>query len=651
VLGQTDATVASPRVAFAVNCAAQGKVECSRREADLRAKIATSEHTPTARKPGKKDEGSIRHATPNSQPKRAPPITTSAADSTTRSTDHQVHPPENHDPNSSFLPSPHYPGVRKMAITERISQPYNLDLQFRGFIEGLTYIDRKTQQQLCHYFGGIPYALPPVGPFRFKKPRALPACYRYGTRANPGRFTGGCSMCPQPGCDPSQWDEDCLQMNVWIPAGNSPSTGWPVLFWIHGGFLQFGEPGSLDPCAMLSETACKAIIVAPGYRLNIFGFLASPELLDASCDIDANNGFWDQRAALEWTWQNINFFGGDASNITIGGYSAGSHSTFQQLAYDLGVPDAKAIARRALMLSNGPGMQPKSMPDAQVQFDEFTAALQIPASMTPAEKLATLRSLAPKTLIEATHSMKYHQFRGVTDGAFIRHGLLAELDTGLFAERMKRRDVKLIMGECRDEHFVYGTWHTPSNSYESLFERLQADYPLAASKALMEHYFPGRNLPPRFHNWQDAFGHVYADIQIHHLERGMAHALVAHGAAHLLYRYRMEWRAQCCDKNWAPEVGVTHGTDMASVWFWGDGERLSTKEKVIVRSAFHDLFACFVKGEAVEWGTERDAMLLRTLKPDGKVEIEEDTRLEEGLKVWEVLRKVGATGSSVVSKL
>jgi carboxylesterase type B len=439
-------------------------------------------------------------------------------------------------------------------------------------------------------------------------------------------------------------------MNIWIPSGNAPSTGWPVLYWIHGGFLQFGEPGSLDPCAMLSETACKCIIVAPGYRLNIFGFLASPELLDAGCDIDANNGFWDQRLALEWTWQNISYFGGDASNITIGGYSAGSHSTFHQLAYDLGVPDDKAIARRALMLSNGPGMQPKSMEDAQLQFDELAEALQIPLTMTPAEKLSTLRALGPKALIDATNNMKYHQFRGVTDGLFIRHGLLNELDTGLFAERMKCREMKLIMGECRDEHHVYGEWRKPANSYESVFYRLQADYPLAACKALMEHYFPERHLPIRYKNWQDAFGHVYADIQIHHLERGMAAALVMHGGDELLYRYRVEWRAQCCDRNWPPEMGVTHGTDMASIWFWGNGERLSNKEKTLVSEAFHEQFARFINGQEVEWGTD-DAMQLRTLKRDGTVKVEDDRWLEEGLKVWDVLRKVGATGNPMIPKL
>jgi carboxylesterase type B len=110
------------------------------------------------------------------------------------------------------------------------SQPYRVDLQFRGHVEGLTYID-KDSKPLCHYFGGVPYALPPLGPFRFQKPRGLPTCYRYGTRVNPARFTGCCGVCPQPGVgetlddSASGWDEDCLQSNVWVPIGDPPAGG------------------------------------------------------------------------------------------------------------------------------------------------------------------------------------------------------------------------------------------------------------------------------------------------------------------------------------------------------------------------------------------------------------------------------------------
>jgi hypothetical protein len=106
------------------------------------------------------------------------------------------------------------------------SQPYYCDLQFRGFIEGLTYIDNDSKPA-CHFFGGVPYALPPL---RFNRPRSLPPCYRYGTKANPARFTRGCGICPQPSfnakkLDEISWDEDCLQSNIWIPTGVAPAEG------------------------------------------------------------------------------------------------------------------------------------------------------------------------------------------------------------------------------------------------------------------------------------------------------------------------------------------------------------------------------------------------------------------------------------------
>lgn len=108
------------------------------------------------------------------------------------------------------------------------SRPYHVDLQFRGHVEGLTYLDQDAKA-LCHLFGGVPYALPALGPFRFQKPRSLPTCYRYGTKVNPARFTGGCGLCPQPGAGEKlhdgTWDEDCLQSNVWVPAGRSPPEG------------------------------------------------------------------------------------------------------------------------------------------------------------------------------------------------------------------------------------------------------------------------------------------------------------------------------------------------------------------------------------------------------------------------------------------
>lgn len=421
------------------------------------------------------------------------------------------------------------------------------------------------------------------------------------------------------------------------------------MFYIHGGFLQFGTPNDMDMRAFLSDSPTRCIVVAPAYRLNIFGFLSSPELLQACSDFDVNLGFWDQRLALQWTYENINYFGGNPFNITISGYSAGAHSVFHQLAYDLGLSEKKAIVKRALMLSNGPGLQPKGLEESQDQFNEFLETLNISKDLKPSDKLSQLRAFPAKILVEASNKMKIHQFRAVTDGTFVRHNLTGEFGNGEFARRLKHRNVKIMMGECSEEHFLYGTWRPPKAGFDNLFRRLEADYPRAAVEALMKHYFPDRKLPNKYKSWKDAFGHIYADVQIHALERGMANALVQHGVGCLLLRYRIEWRARCVDRKVPKKYGPTHTTDLP-IWFWGNGGDLTTDEKKVIAEAFQKPLSQFLKGDAVEWDTTVNTQI-RTLKRDGRITTEDDEMLQESLEIWNVLSKASVPSKPRDSKL
>lgn len=52
-----------------------------------------------------------------------------------------------------------------------------------------------------------------------------------------------------------QESEDCLYLNVWSPSKAPPAEGWPVMFWIYGGNLQFGYGGKFN---RVSETRWRA---------------------------------------------------------------------------------------------------------------------------------------------------------------------------------------------------------------------------------------------------------------------------------------------------------------------------------------------------------------------------------------------------------
>lgn len=110
--------------------------------------------------------------------------------------------------------------------------PYLKPLAHRGYVHGSTISN--SSHALCHFFGGVRYALPPAE--RWRKALRLPPSYSYGSRERPERHDRGAGVCPQPGFlgppDESHWSEDCFQCNVWVPVGEPPVGGWPVLIYI-----------------------------------------------------------------------------------------------------------------------------------------------------------------------------------------------------------------------------------------------------------------------------------------------------------------------------------------------------------------------------------------------------------------------------------
>ena len=170
---------------------------------------------------------------------------------------------------------------------------------------------------LC--FKGIPYAAPPIGPLRWAAPRP-PASWsdirpaiQYGNR---------CISAWRHDPTPSASSEDCLTLNVWTAAKTNDERQ-PVMVWIHGGGFEFGS--SADPSTDGSVLAKKGVVVVSfNYRLGVFGFLAHPDLDKEGPS--GNYGLQDQLAALHWVQENIAHFGGDPSNVTLFGESAGAHA-------------------------------------------------------------------------------------------------------------------------------------------------------------------------------------------------------------------------------------------------------------------------------------------------------------------------------------
>jgi acetylcholinesterase len=67
---------------------------------------------------------------------------------------------------------------------------------------------------------------------------------------------------------PPQESEDCLYLNVYAPSSPSPKGGRPVMFWIYGGSLNFGDAGQQVYNGSAFAAYEDVIIVTSNYRTN-----------------------------------------------------------------------------------------------------------------------------------------------------------------------------------------------------------------------------------------------------------------------------------------------------------------------------------------------------------------------------------------------
>ncbi|MBI1400350.1 carboxylesterase family protein [Hyphomonas sp.] len=138
--------------------------------------------------------------------------------------------------------------------------------------------------------------------------------------------------------------EDCLFLNV-RTANLKGATPQPVMVWLHGGSHQYGSGSSaLYQSNSLVEKG--VVLVTVNYRLGAFGYLAHPALTEEA-GTSGNYGLLDQAAALAWVKENISAFGGDPSNVTVFGESAGAQSVTELMA----LPAADGLFDKVILQS------------------------------------------------------------------------------------------------------------------------------------------------------------------------------------------------------------------------------------------------------------------------------------------------------------
>jgi para-nitrobenzyl esterase len=314
-------------------------------------------------------------------------------------------------------------------------------------------------------FRGVPYAAPPVGARRWRPP------------ARPGTWSGTRDATQYgPACEQELTlypvSEDCLTLNIFVPALASSKSNLPVMVWIHGGAFVNGSGRDFDASALVTQG--DVIVVTINYRLGYFGFLAHPALSAASAyHASGNYGLLDQQAAFGWVRRNIAAFGGNPRRVTIFGESAGGQSVIDQLISPSAGPLAAAIAQSGSYATKLP-----TLAAAEVEGTQAASALGCPD-----QTASCLYRLSAQALNVLNPLNNLQSVSPVVDGHTIPMSPAQAFAGGHFQR------IPVINGSNHDEYRLFvglERWatHAPATTVSQYVARMKAQFGPIAPEVL-----------------------------------------------------------------------------------------------------------------------------------------------------------------------
>ncbi|RSL95420.1 hypothetical protein CEP52_012097 [Fusarium oligoseptatum] len=260
---------------------------------------------------------------------------------------------------------------------------------------GVKYVGVQNDTSGINTFLGIRYAEPPIKELRWKEPVPLKTRGRgvrqvNATAPGPACWQSTAAWRPNVKSDLVQ-DEDCLRLNIQTPM-DPVSHQLPVLVMIHGGGYLAGSTQFTTGDSLVHQSNGSVIYVSVQYRLGALGFLGGDDLRGKGT---WNAGLLDQRLALEWVRDNIQYFGGDPTRITITGSSAGGGSVALQMVMYGGKPTNPPFQAA---IPEFPWWTPMYGNDwVQDQYERFLDA-------TNCDSVSCLRKLPIETIQNATRT-------------------------------------------------------------------------------------------------------------------------------------------------------------------------------------------------------------------------------------------------------
>ncbi|KAF7366360.1 Carboxylic ester hydrolase [Mycena sanguinolenta] len=336
------------------------------------------------------------------------------------------------------------------------------------------------------FFGGIPYAEPPIGDLRFARPVPKFSLGNLST-FDATQFGPSCIQ-PPSAFTPADLtvSEDCLTINVFRPADLTSDASVPVMVWIFGGSFFTGTPVTFNASSLVARSVSRGtpiIYVSFSYRLGPLGF---PQSSAAASQGILNLGLRDQILALEWVQSNIVSFGGDPSKVTVFGQSAGAVSV--SLLYL--TPNFKSLARAAIFESGQAGTTGIFKADKSIdQWNIFVNSTPTCAGNSE-DAFACLRAATTDELLAAENAallatVGEFPFFPVLDGP---DGLIPELPSDLLASPWCGAEIFLAQKFSSQISFpgtLFVAASSAINSTAQIVDQLNSSfYPCGSASAL-----------------------------------------------------------------------------------------------------------------------------------------------------------------------
>ena len=253
------------------------------------------------------------------------------------------------------------------------------------------------------------------------------------------------------------------------------------------------------------------IYVSVAYRLNLFGFLY---MNDTSAS--GNMGLLDQNMALQWIYNNIEFFGGDKERITLFGQSAGAKSVGLHLVSGL----SSGFFKNAILNSGSPVAdfvitKQNSSIERNTQFLNF-----IGCKGNTNEMILCAQNFAAKDLYDKSTEFKHNissfifgpdpPFSPVVDNFFIEDEPTVLLQTGRF------KKCSIITGTNLNEGNAfllaafpkeYNTPTAPNFDYPTFTQILSTYFHFYPKYPILSSEFIRQSLLYRYTNWTNPFNY------------------------------------------------------------------------------------------------------------------------------------------------